>query len=117
MSVIHMEVSRLLISAKRLCMNRNANLPVELGKSMYEPCENGVTFSKAHYLLDSSHSEYISSVAKVTFDETVYRWLVFIPCDEEQDINWMPYPFLPSTENLNTILREIEKDPKSYFWS
>lgn len=49
MSVIHIELNRLLIGAERLCTSRNSNLPVELGKSLYEECEGGVLFSQAHY--------------------------------------------------------------------
>ncbi|WP_394251626.1 DUF3024 domain-containing protein [Vibrio profundi] len=117
MSVIQMEMSRLVFNARRLCTNRNTNLPVELGKSLCESCDDGVTFSKAHYLLDSSHSEYVSYVAKVVFEEDGHRWLVYIPSSEQDDFNWIPYPFLPRTEDLDAILREIEKDPQSYFWS
>ena len=41
MSVIHIELNRLLIGAEKLCTSRNRSLPVELGKSLYEECEGG----------------------------------------------------------------------------
>ncbi|HFG1872559.1 TPA: DUF3024 domain-containing protein, partial [Vibrio cholerae] len=29
---------------------------------------------------------------------------------------WIPYPFLARSEDLTAIIREVEKDPKAYFW-
>ncbi|WP_299695626.1 DUF3024 domain-containing protein [uncultured Vibrio sp.] len=120
MSVIQIEVSRLLIGAERLCTSRNQSLPVELGKSLYEECESGVSFSMAHYLLDSSHSDYTNEIARVTYDESRSCWLVMVPLENEAKtghLNWGPYPYLPQSKDLDAILLEIEKDPKSYFWS
>ncbi|MGL5410143.1 MAG: DUF3024 domain-containing protein [Shewanella sp.] len=28
----------------------------------------------------------------------------------------MPYPFLARSHDLTAMIREVEKDPKSYFW-
>ncbi|MEZ9515526.1 DUF3024 domain-containing protein [Vibrio splendidus] len=120
MSVIHIELNRLLIGAERLCTSRNRSLPVELGKSLYEECEGGVLFSQAHYLLDSSHSDYTNEIVCVTFDESLSCWLVAVPLEdntETDSVNWGPYPYLPQSKDLDAILAEIEKDPKSYFWS
>ncbi|WP_435249944.1 DUF3024 domain-containing protein [Vibrio sp. nBUS_14] len=120
MSVIHIELNRLLIGAERLCTSRNRSLPVELGKSLFEECEGGVLFSQAHYLLDSSHSDYTSEIACVTFDESLSCWLVVVPLEDNaktDSVNWGPYPYLPQSKDLDAILAEIEKDPKSYFWS
>jgi hypothetical protein len=36
---------------------------------------------------------------------------------ETDSVNWGPYPYLPKSKDLDAILAEIEKDPKSYFWS
>lgn len=64
MSVSQMATSRLYKLVHSLCSARNANLPVEQGKCLYEPVENGVELHRAHFLLDSQHSEYTSPVAK-----------------------------------------------------
>lgn len=120
MSVIHIELNRLLVGAERLCTSRNRSLPVELGKSLYEECEGGVLFSQAHYLLDSSHSDYTNEIVCVTFDESSAYWLVTVPLEQDvttDTIAWGPYPYLPKSKDLEAVLAEIEKDPKSYFWS
>ena len=120
MSVIHIERNRLLIGAERICTSRNCSLPVELGKSLYEECERGVLFYQAHYLLDSSHSYYINEIARVTFDESLSCWWVTVPLEDDTEtdsVNWGPYPYLPKSKDLDAILTEIEKDPKSNFWS
>ncbi|GAL17398.1 hypothetical protein JCM19235_5947 [Vibrio maritimus] len=77
--------------------------------------EQGVVFSKAHYLLDSTSSSYTSAVAKVELDPNDQNWLVFVP-DEEDGETWIPYPFLGKSSDLTAVMREIEKDPKAYFW-
>ncbi|MDN3702401.1 DUF3024 domain-containing protein [Vibrio artabrorum] len=120
MSVTHIELNRLLSGAERLCTCRNRSLPVELGKSLFEVYKGGVLFSQAHYLLDSSHSHYTNEIAYVTFDESLSCWLVMVPVGEQAEcdsVNWGPYPYLPQSKDLDAILTEIEKDPKSYFWS
>ncbi|MFZ3406850.1 DUF3024 domain-containing protein [Vibrio chagasii] len=120
MSVIHIELNRLLVGAEKLCTSRNSSLPVELGKSLYEECKGGVMFLQAHYLLDSSHSDYTNDIACVTFDEHSACWLVTVPLESDETtdiIAWGPYPYLPQSKDLDAVLSEIEKDPKSYFWS
>ncbi|MDA0154463.1 DUF3024 domain-containing protein [Vibrio sp. Makdt] len=120
MSVIHIELNRLLVGAEKLCTSRNSSLPVELGKSLYEECKGGVMFSQAHYLLDSSHCDYTNDIACVTFDEHSACWLVTVPLESDETtdiIAWGPYPYLPQSKDLDAVLSEIEKDPKSYFWS
>ncbi|MGF1709727.1 DUF3024 domain-containing protein [Vibrio kagoshimensis] len=117
MSVVKMEIGRLLAGAERVCHSRNTSLPVALGKSLFEPCLNGAVFSKAHYLLDSSHCDYTNEVAKVVFEEANQIWLLFMPMDKGQvDLKWGPYPFLPQCHDIDIILQEIEKDPHAYFW-
>ncbi|MFM2580448.1 DUF3024 domain-containing protein [Vibrio fortis] len=119
MSVVQIELSRLLHGAEKLCTSRNQSLPVELGKSLFEECEGGVVFSKAHYLLDSSHSDYTDDVARVVFNSSDSTWLVEVPLDEGvqgDSVLWGPYPYLSRSKDLELILHEIEKDPKTYFW-
>ncbi len=113
MSLIEMTQCRLERCAELLCANRNKSMPVELGKSLYELDENSVVFSKAHYLLDSVASSYTSIVAKVELDLDTKMWMLFVPNEEDK---WIPYPFLARSADLTAIMREIEKDPKSYFW-
>ncbi|SEG04118.1 DUF3024 domain-containing protein [Vibrio hangzhouensis] len=115
MTLIEMSQCRLERCAEIVCSNRNKSMPVELGKSLFEMLDHGVLFSKAHYLLDSSTSSYISAVARVELDSNTREWLLFVP-DEEDGNNWMPYPFLGKSSDLTAIMREIEKDPKAYFW-
>ncbi|MDN3695874.1 DUF3024 domain-containing protein [Vibrio cortegadensis] len=116
MAVIEMDMHRLERSATQLCHERNSNHPVELGKSLFETCDNGVQFSKAHYLLDSSHCEYISPVAKIEFDNQTRRWSIFVPQHSGERLIWIPYPYLPSSTDLVAVLKEIERDPKAYIW-
>ena len=117
MSVVQMEIGRLLAGAERVCHARNTSLPVALGKSLFEPCINGVIFSKAYYLLDSSHCDYTDEVVKVVFDDVNHMWLLFMPMREGQaGPKWGPYPFLPKSQDIEIILQEIEKDPHAYFW-
>ena len=115
MTLIEMSQCRLERCAEIVCSNRNKSIPVELGKSLFEMVEHGVLFSKAHYLLDSSSSSYTSVVVKVLFDSNTREWSIFVP-DEDEGDNWMPYPFLGKSTDLTAVMREIEKDPKAYFW-
>lgn len=103
--------------AELLCMSRNQSLPAELGKSSFEPIENGVQFILCHYKLDSSHCDYESLVAKIVWEEASKQWILYA-YDEEQSTSepWIPYPFLARSEDLTAIIREVEKDPKAYFW-
>ncbi|MGY3571230.1 DUF3024 domain-containing protein [Vibrio paucivorans] len=102
--------------ARVVCQNRNKGLPVELGKSSFEPLENGVQFIKQHYLLDSSHCDYSSLVARITWDVQSEKWELKIPSEEEPEEAWVPYPYLARSSDLTALTREVEKDPKSYFW-
>lgn len=116
MAVSEMDRRRLERNAALLCCQRNCNHPVELGKSLFETCANGVQFSKAHYRLDSSHCEYTIPVAKVEFDSLTRAWSILVPQDDRDKSPWIPYPYLPSSSDLIAVLKEIERDPKFYFW-
>ncbi|MBA5764353.1 DUF3024 domain-containing protein [Vibrio sp. 404] len=101
--------------AEIICRCRNQNLPAELGKASFEPIEDGVIFIKQHYLLDSSHCDYSSQVAKICWDSHMNLWRLFI-MDDQDDENWLPYPYLSQSADLTAIMRELDKDPKSLFW-
>lgn len=101
--------------AEVICRCRNQNLPSELGKASFEPIEEGVIFIKQHYLLDSSHCDYSSQVAKVCWDRSTSLWRLFMT-DSQDDEIWLPYPYLAQSSDLTAITREITKDPKSLFW-
>ncbi|ASG05331.1 DUF3024 domain-containing protein [Vibrio anguillarum] len=116
MAVVNLLQRQLERRAELVCHNRNQSVSVELGKSCFEPIVNGVHFIKHHYKLDSTHCDYSSIVAKVIWEEA--KWALYIPnTDPDKEIeDWLPYPFLPKTTDLTALIREIEKDPKSYFW-
>ncbi|WP_295891632.1 DUF3024 domain-containing protein [uncultured Vibrio sp.] len=114
MSLVNLLQKQVESRAQAVCQNRNRSLPVELGKSGYEPMINGVQFIKQHYLLDSSHCDYSSNVARIQWNEGVEHWELTIP-SEEGDA-WIPYPFLFKSTDLTALIREVEKDPKSYIW-
>lgn len=116
MSVSKIAMGRVHKGAQELCQKRNANLPVEFGKSLYQPEEMGVVFYKAAFLLDSLHCEYTVPVAKVRFDEKQAAWLCFIAKNVEGEHRWEPYYPLMSTPNLELLLTEIEQDPLACFW-
>jgi hypothetical protein len=114
MSVVNLLQRQIERRAELLCHSRNKGIPVGLGKSCFEPLSNGVQFMKSHYKLDSNHLEYSSLVAKIEWDETELQWALYVPSDEN---GWLPYPYLQRSGDLTAVIREIEKDPKSYFWS
>ncbi|MGP8307960.1 DUF3024 domain-containing protein [Vibrio sp. YIC-376] len=116
MSVSQIATSRLYKLVHSLCSERNANLPVELGKCLYEPIENGVELYRAHFLLDSQHSEYTSPVAKILFDDKTQLWRFYIPSYRTGDLKWVPYETLPYSESLEVLLGELATDPKACFW-
>lgn len=115
--VVNLLQKQLERCAESLCMNRNQGLPAELGKSSYETIENGVQFIHCHYKLDSTHCDYESIVAKIIWQDAPKRWALFA-FDEQKALSeaWTPYPFLACSEDLTAIIREVEKDPKDYFW-
>ncbi|MDC0609754.1 DUF3024 domain-containing protein [Vibrio sp.] len=114
MSVVNLMQRQIERRADLLCQNRNKGLPVGIGKCCYEPINNGVQFIKHHYKLDSSHFDYSTLVAQVTWEEAKRAWLLTIPNESEGE--WVPYPFLAQSDDLTAVIREIEKDPKSLFW-
>ncbi|HAS6346945.1 DUF3024 domain-containing protein [Vibrio sp. IRLE0018] len=116
MSVTQIAISRLNKGAKELCTKRNVNMPVELGKCLYQPVEMGVVFYKAAFLLDSQYSDYTSPVAKIVFDEKHAKWLFFRAKYQEGTYTWEPYYPLLSTDNLQAVLSEVEHDPLACFW-
>jgi len=116
MTVVNLLQRQIERRAELLCHSRNRSLPVDLGKTSFEPIEDGIQFLQYHYKLDSVHSEYSNVVARVVWDSEQSCWTLFIPSREEESEQWIPYPFLPRSNDLTALMREIEKDPKSYFW-
>ncbi|MGD8109990.1 DUF3024 domain-containing protein [Vibrio sp. TRT 21S02] len=113
MSLVSLLQKQVESRAQLVCQTRNRSLPVELGKSSYEIIEEGVVFIKQHYLLDSSHCDYMSPVAKVVWDQHSNLWQLYVTDDGEK---WRPYPYLSQSNDLTAIMREIDKDPKALFW-
>ncbi len=116
MSLVSLLQKQVESRALIVCQNRNRSLPVELGKSCFESFDCGVEFIKQHYLLDSTHMDYTSSVARVEWNPTQACWHLMIPKDSNQPTTWLPYPYLIKSQDLTAIMREIDKDPKSLFW-
>ncbi|AUI87893.1 hypothetical protein BS333_15990 [Vibrio azureus] len=117
MSVSQMAIGRLYKSIELLCGQRNANVSVELGKCLYEPLEDGIELYQAHFLLDSQHSEYTSPVAKISYDSQSQLWQFYVPKSGDDELTWVPYQALPTTNNLENILDLLESDPSGCFWS
>ena len=117
MTVVNLLQRQIERRAELVCHSRNRSLPVDLGKSSFEPIDNGVQFIQQHYKLDSIHSEYSSPVARIVWDADARHWELYIPTREDNSEMWVPYPFLSKSSDLTAVMREIEKDPKSYFWS
>ncbi len=116
MSVSQMATSRLYKLIQSLCATRNANLPVEQGKCLYEPIENGVEIYCAHFLLDSQRSEYTSPVAKILFDEHAQLWRFYVPNYRTGELKWVPYETIPISQYLDTLVSELKHDPQACFW-
>lgn len=119
MAVVNLLQRQVERRAELVCQSRNQSLPVDLGKSSFEPIEDGVQFIQHHYKLDSVHSEYSSIVARIVWDNADNLWKLYIPSREDKSASgqWVPYPFISKSADLTALMREIEKDPKSYFWS
>ncbi len=120
MAVVNLLQRQIERRAELLCHSRNRSLPVDLGKSSFESIENGVQFIQQHYNVDSVRSEYSSIVARIVWDNQENHWALYIPSREESEVEdelWVPYPFLSKSGDLTALMREVEKDPKSYFWS
>lgn len=118
MAVINLLQRQIEKRAEWLCQNRNQSLPVDLGKSSYESVDNGVQFIWHHYKLDSNQCDYTSVVARVIWEEEHSLWALYVPAEPiGSEYQWIPYPYLSKSIDLTALIREIEKDPKSYFWS
>ncbi|PFG58380.1 Protein of unknown function (DUF3024) [Vibrio sp. ES.051] len=116
MSVSQMATSRLYKLVQSFCSTRNVNLPVEQGKCLYELVENGVELYRAHFLLDSQHSEYTSPIAKILFDASTQRWYFYVPTYRYDLLRWIPYKPLPHSKKLEDFFTELENDPQACFW-
>lgn len=117
MSLVSMLQRQVESRALLVCSNRNQGVPVELGgKSNFEAIDNGVEFVKQHYLLDSAHCDYMSSVARVEWSENHNCWLLLVPRSDRAGKHWLPYPHLAQSKDFTAIMREIEKDPYASFW-
>ncbi|KII76148.1 DUF3024 domain-containing protein [Vibrio renipiscarius] len=116
MSLVSLLQKQVETRAETICHHRNQNMPTALGgKADFESIVNGVIFFNQHYLLDSSHCDYTSAIAKVCWDDEQQAWLLFM-IDEQYDDDWQPYPYLSQSQDLTAIMREIDKDPKNLFW-
>lgn len=101
--------------AELICKHRNQSMPTELGKAGFEALNNGVIFINQHFLLDSSHCNYMNPIAKVAWNSEINQWQLFVPLDDGSE-EWVPYPYLAQSGDLTAIMREIDKDPKEVFW-
>lgn len=115
MSLISLLQKQVEVRAEAICRHRNQSMPTELGKADFESITNGVIFFNQHYLLDSSHFDYTSPVAKVCWDEGDQAWLLFM-MDEQSEEEWIAYPYLSQSQDLTAIMRELDKDPENLFW-
>ncbi|EGA68684.1 hypothetical protein VISI1226_03550 [Vibrio sinaloensis DSM 21326] len=115
MAVVSLLQKQVESRAQLICQQRNQSMPAELGKASYETTGAGVVFIKQHFLLDSSHCDYMLPVAKVEWSIDKRHWELFVPDDTLSD-HWLPYPFLAGSSDLTAIMREVDKDPKSVFW-
>ena len=115
MSLVSLLQKQVEIRAEAICRHRNQSMPTELGKADFESITNGVIFFNQHYLLDSSHFDYTSPVAKVCWDEGNQAWLLFM-MDEQSEEEWLAYPYLSQSQDLTAIMRELDKDPENLFW-
>ena len=114
MTVIDLRQRQIEHRAELLCQTRNKGVPVDIARSCFEPISGGVQFIRYHYKLDSIRVDYTSVVAKIEWCNEANEWVISIPGGEQA---WQPYPYLPRSADLTAVIREIEKDPKSCFWS
>ena len=115
MSVVSLLQRQVESRAQLICQQRNQSVPAEPGKASYEVTPHGVVFIKEHFLLDSTHREFLNRVAKVEWNTNKGRWELFM-ADADNSGDWLPYPFLASSNDLTAIMREVDKDPKAIFW-
>ena len=101
--------------AELICKQRNQSTPAELGKASFETMNNGVIFIKQHFLLDSSHCNYMNPIAKVAWNGELNQWQLFMPQETDSD-QWVPYPYLAQSSDLTASMREIDKEPKEMCW-
>ncbi|MBF9002561.1 DUF3024 domain-containing protein [Vibrio nitrifigilis] len=119
MAVVDLIQRQIERRAELVCQNRNQSLPIEMGKSGFESIEQGVHFVQHHYKLDSTRCDYSSLVAKLVWQQTDNQWALYV-ADNDDDagsVQWRPYPYLSKSGDLTALIREVEKDPKSIFWS
>ena len=115
MSVVSLLQKQVESRAEAICRHRNQSLPAELGKADFESIPNGVILLKLHYLLDSAHASYTAPVAKVYWSDDKQAWSLMM-IDDEDDQQWLAYPYLAQSQDLTAIMRELDKDPKNLFW-
>ncbi|GAL11836.1 hypothetical protein JCM19233_2826 [Vibrio astriarenae] len=118
MSLVNLLQRQVETRASSACHNRNRNLPVDLGVSCFETIPDGVEFIKKHYLLDSKYSDYSVGVARITWNHDTRLWELRVPNEQstQELLKWILYPYLSSSSDLTALIREVEKDPKDYFW-
>ncbi|CAM4158783.1 DUF3024 domain-containing protein [Vibrio astriarenae] len=118
MSLVNLLQRQVETRASTVCHNRNRNLPVDLGVSCFEAIPNGVEFIKRHYLLDSKYSDYAIGVARIIWNHDTSLWELHVPNEQPSNdiLNWILYPYLSCSSDLTALIREVEKDPKDYFW-
>ncbi|MDE1514024.1 MULTISPECIES: DUF3024 domain-containing protein [Vibrio] len=116
--IVHLQQKQLERRAELLCNYRNQSLPAELGKASFEVIDHGVQFIWCHYKLDSTQCDYQSLVAKIIWQPESNQWELYAYDSDAAvgDEPWIPYPFLARSHDLTAMIREVEKDPKSYFW-
>ncbi|MDR9826669.1 DUF3024 domain-containing protein [Vibrio sp. FNV 38] len=128
MSLVNLLQRQVETRASTVCHNRNRNLPVDICVSCFESIPNGVEFIKKHYLLDSQYSHYSVGVARIIWNHDSNFWELHVPnelrpsehtpndFELSEKVNWIGYPYLSCSNDLTALIREVEKDPKDYFW-
>ncbi len=56
---------------------------------------------------------YEKEVAKLTYVQTTKKWKLF---RKTRNLRWKTYERIPETQNVEVLLKEIDRDPWHLFW-
>ncbi|MGR5541596.1 DUF3024 domain-containing protein, partial [Vibrio campbellii] len=64
------------------------------------------------------YSDYAIGVARIIWNHDTSLWELHVPNEQPSNdiLNWILYPYLSCSSDLTALIREVEKDPKDYFW-
>jgi hypothetical protein len=110
------EFTRKLIEVKlsKYCKNRIPEDARDNLRLIFKIDEDLVTLFLARPYFKKNRSQWAErSVAQIRFDDDHKKWLLYFI---DRNNNWHLYDLIPPIDDLDDLLRELDRAPTGIFW-